>query len=253
MIWHLYDYNLDADAGYFAVKKACEPLHIQYSYDDQSIVVVNSTYRSVSGLHASIEVHGIRWNQLYSAKAEVTAAADTSQRVFVLPQSLNSGAERIFFIDLTLTDSAGRIVSHNFYWVPYTLTTFNWAGTDYTHTPAERYPDLTALTHLPPATVSAHAEITGTQQERELRLHIENSSGALAFQVHAAVRTEHGDLVAPVFWSDNWIELVPGASTTLTVELPEDAPPNPVIQLDGWNIQPATVAPVRSAAPLPHQ
>ena len=31
MIWHLYDYYLDAGAGYFAAKKACEPLHIQYS------------------------------------------------------------------------------------------------------------------------------------------------------------------------------------------------------------------------------
>jgi exo-1,4-beta-D-glucosaminidase len=35
MIWHLYDYYLDAGAGYFATKKACEPLHIQYSYDDR--------------------------------------------------------------------------------------------------------------------------------------------------------------------------------------------------------------------------
>ena len=51
MIWHLYDYYLDAGAGYFAVKKACEPFHLQYSYDDQSVVIVNSTYRSVAGLH----------------------------------------------------------------------------------------------------------------------------------------------------------------------------------------------------------
>ncbi len=44
MIWHLYDYYLDTGGGYFGTKKACEPLHIQYSYDDRSIVVVNSTY-----------------------------------------------------------------------------------------------------------------------------------------------------------------------------------------------------------------
>ncbi len=31
MIWHLFDYYLDAGGGYFGVKKACEPLHIQYS------------------------------------------------------------------------------------------------------------------------------------------------------------------------------------------------------------------------------
>ncbi|MFT4112859.1 glycoside hydrolase family 2 protein, partial [Silvibacterium sp.] len=61
MIWHLYDYNLDADAGYFAVKRACEPLHIQYSYDDRSIVAVNSTYQPASELHAAIRVHNLEW------------------------------------------------------------------------------------------------------------------------------------------------------------------------------------------------
>ncbi len=248
MIWHLYDYNLDADAGYFAVKKACEPLHIQYSYDDQSIVVVNSTYHPVSGLHAGIDVHGIGWNELYSANVNVSLAADSSQRVTVLPQHLNSGVERIFFIDLTLTDSSGQIVSHNFYWVPYTLTTFNWAETDYTHTPAEQYPDLTTLTHLPAATIAANAEITSTGEGRELHVHLHNTSVALAFQVHAAIRTDSGDLVAPVFWSDNWIEMVPGESTTLTVLLSEKAPAKPVVQLDGWNIQPVTITPVASSA-----
>ena len=44
MIWHLYDYYLDTGGGYFGTKKACEPLHIEYAYDDHSIDVVNSTY-----------------------------------------------------------------------------------------------------------------------------------------------------------------------------------------------------------------
>ncbi len=69
MIWHLYDYYLDADAGYFAAKKACEPVHIQYSYDDRSIVIVNSTYAPVEDLQASVQVHGLQWNELYSARA----------------------------------------------------------------------------------------------------------------------------------------------------------------------------------------
>jgi exo-1,4-beta-D-glucosaminidase len=243
MIWHLYDYYLDPDAGYFAAKKACEPLHIQYSYDDRSIMVVNSTYHDLHGLRASVEVHGIAWNELYSADATVNSAADSSQQVFVIPDALYMGPERIFFIDLKLTDAAGHILSHNFYWVPGTLTTFDWERTDYTHSPAERYEDLTALTHLPEATVQASATIAQTPQGREIRLHLDNSSSALAFQIGAAVRTSSGDLVAPVFWSDNLIELTPGESTTLTALLPENAPADPVVKLEGWNIAPATLTP----------
>ena len=93
--------------------------------------------------------YGLAWNELYTATANVNAAADSSQRVFKIPANLYSGVERIFFIDLELTDSAGHAVSRNFYWVPYTLTTFDWERTDYTHTPASRHEDLTALAHLP--------------------------------------------------------------------------------------------------------
>jgi exo-1,4-beta-D-glucosaminidase len=251
MIWHLHDYYLDAGAGYFAAKKACEPLHIQYSYDDRSIVVVNSTYDQADGLHAAVHVHNLAWNELYKAEAEVDSGPDSVQRAFSIPDSLYSGPDRIFFIDLTLADNSGRVVSRNFYWVPGTLTTFDWNRTDYTHTPADRHEDLTALTRLPAATVQAHAEIETTPRGRELRVHFENSSAALAFQVHAAVRTQKGELIAPVFWSDNWIELTPGESNTLTAILPEDSPAAPVVQIGGWNIQPSTITPTLTAAGAP--
>ncbi|PYT49250.1 MAG: glycosyl hydrolase family 2, partial [Acidobacteria bacterium] len=37
LIWHLYDYYLVPAGGYFGTKKACEPVHVQYSYDDNSV------------------------------------------------------------------------------------------------------------------------------------------------------------------------------------------------------------------------
>jgi exo-1,4-beta-D-glucosaminidase len=248
MIWHLYDYNLDAGAGYFATRLACEPLHIQYSYDDRSIVVVNSTYAKADGLRATIGVHGLDWKQLYSRDVTVNAAEDSSQIVSLLPLALYQGTERILFIDLTLTDASGKVVSRNFYWVPTTLTTFDWEETDYTHTPADRYEDLSALTKLPAAQVHATVEVVPDSQGREVKVHLENSGSTLAFQIRAAARTQGDDLIAPVFWSDNWIELTPGESRTLTAKLPADAPADAVIHIDGWNIAPITLTPAASTA-----
>ena len=241
MIWHLWDYYLDADAAYFGVKKACEPMHIQYSYDDHSVAVVNSTYEGVRGLHASVDVHGLAWNELYSATTTVNLVADSAQRVFAIPDALYVSAERIFFIDLKLSDATGHILSHNFYWVPGTLTTFDWSETYYTYTPVERYEDLSALTRLPRTTVGAEAEMADTPAGRELQVHIENRSSVLAFQVSVAVRSPEEGLIAPVLWSDNWIELTPGESTTLTALLPEDVGPGPIVQVNGWNIAPITL------------
>jgi exo-1,4-beta-D-glucosaminidase len=248
MIWHLYDYYLDAGAGYFAAKKACEPLHIQYAYDDETAVVVNSTYGAPVKLHASMTVHSIGWKELYSAEADIVSEPDSAQRALSIPAALFSGPEHLFFIDLTLSDTSGHVVSHNFYWVPATLTTFDWARTDYTHTPAARYEDMTALASLPQATVQTRAEIETTKQGSEMHLHLTNSSSGVAFQVHVAARTANGDLIAPVFWSDNWIELAPGETTTLTAVLP-DSPSNlPTIHVEGWNVAAATVTPTAAVA-----
>jgi exo-1,4-beta-D-glucosaminidase len=248
MIWHLYDYYLDTGGGYFGAKKACEPIHIQYGYDDRAINIVNSTYTDTEALHAEVHVYGLAWKELYKASATVSAHSDSSQRVFTIPSALYSGPERILFIDLALTDPAGNSVSRNFYWIPTTLTTFDWEGTDYTHTPAARHEDLAALTKLPPANIEAHAEISSSAHGREIHLHLANKSNTLAFQLRAAVRTPTGGLIAPVLWSDNWIELKPGESTTLTAQMPATDTDSPTVQLDGWNVAPISLTPTAAVA-----
>jgi exo-1,4-beta-D-glucosaminidase len=132
--------------------------------------------------------------------------------------------------------------------VPGTLTTFDWTRTEYNTTPAERHEDLTAMANLPAAQVAASAEIETAPRGREIHLHLNNTSAVLAFQVRAAVRTATGGLIAPVFWSDNWIEITPGEATTLTALLPADSPAAPTIQIDGWNIAPATITPATAEA-----
>ena len=254
MIWHLYDYYLDPGAGYFATKKACEPVHIQYSYDDRSIVVVNSTYARAAGLHASVSVHNVAWEELYKDDRAVDAGSDSSQIVAMIPEKLYTSAERIFFISLTLTDAQGKVLSRNFYWVPGTLTTFDWQRTDYTHTPAARHEDLTALANLPLAKLSAHADLEDTARGREVRVEVENSSAALAFQVSARVRTASGGLIAPVIWSDNWIELAPGEKRVLTALLPEGGADVPKVEIGSWNAGSQTITPaaVRMSAAEVH-
>ena len=62
------------------------------------------------------------------------------------------------------------------------------------------------------------------------------------------MRTASGGLIAPVFWSDNWIELTPGESTTLTALLPESETGIPTIQIEGWNVAPVTITPTAAVA-----
>ena len=73
-------------------------------------------------------------------------------------------------------------------------------------------------------------------------MELENPTAALAFQISAAVRTKSGGLIAPVLWSDNWIELAPGEKRVLTALLPESGAEAPVVNIDSWNAGSQTVA-----------
>jgi len=111
------------------------------------------------GFNAGIDVHNLAEGTVSVPRRRSMQACDSAQRVFSIPENLSSGADNIYFIDLVLSDAAGRVLSRNFYWVPGTLTTFDWAKTDYTHTPTASHEDLSALTSLLPAKVVAGAEI----------------------------------------------------------------------------------------------
>ncbi|GAA2461287.1 hypothetical protein GCM10010388_61160 [Streptomyces mauvecolor] len=47
--WQLVDRYLDQGGAYFGAKKANEPLHIQYGYDNHAVSVVNSRPDAASG------------------------------------------------------------------------------------------------------------------------------------------------------------------------------------------------------------
>ncbi|HZU09726.1 MAG TPA: glycoside hydrolase family 2 protein [Pseudacidobacterium sp.] len=232
-IWHLYDYYLDAGGGYYGTKKACEPLHVQYSYDDHSIVVVNSTYQPSPRLIAEASVYDINLKKLFSKVQELTIAADTSQRTILIPDPVFANPSSLYFVDLTLRKERGEIISRNFYWIPSALTTFDWPKTDYTHTPALQHEDMKSLGNMPKAQVQAH--IT-SMKNRTVTLHLQNPSDALAFQVSVSVRNADGEDITPVIWSDNYLELMPGESRILTAQLPAGTPESATVVISGWNI-----------------
>jgi exo-1,4-beta-D-glucosaminidase len=81
-IWHLYDYYLDAGGGYYGTKKACELLHVQYSYDDHSVYVVNSVFVASPGLTAVVHVYDLGLKELFTKSSNVDAGPDSAVKTF---------------------------------------------------------------------------------------------------------------------------------------------------------------------------
>jgi exo-1,4-beta-D-glucosaminidase len=263
-IWHLYDYYLRPGGGYFGTKKACEPLHIQYSYDDHSIVVVNSFYDGFKGLKATVKVYNLDMAVKFSQETSLDIGPDGVQRILTLPEM--SGLTPTYFVDLALRDAQNNPVSTNFYWLSTKPDVLDWDKSTWYFTPAKSYSDLTALKTLLKVklNVSSASEIDG--EYGKTKVTIENPSNVLALAVHLKVmkpsryvdpEAENNELeVLPVLWQDNYFPLRPGekreVSATyrmadLALESQSSDTPNwasklgkPTVDGDGWNVLPAT-------------
>ena len=245
IVWHLYDYYLQPAAGYFGAKKACERLHIQYSYDDRSVVVVNGLLRDVPHLTAEATLYDFDLHPLFTHKARLTSVADSVQRIVTLPDE--PAPTDVTFARLTLTDDAGCVASTNFYWLPRAPSTFDWSHEQAKlhpyYTAIRDYENLTQLNQLPPVRLDAQVAARHQPDGETAAVTVSNPSLHLAFQVHLSlVGASDGEEVLPVLWEDNYFALMPGEARTVVARYDSVADGRPVtLQLSGWNIEARTI------------
>ncbi|MGD0543422.1 MAG: sugar-binding domain-containing protein [Candidatus Acidiferrales bacterium] len=251
-IWHLYDYYQQPAGGYFGTKKACEPLHVLYSYDDNSVVVVNSLYEKFSGLTVVAHVYDNSLHETFSREVKADVDADGIAKVLTLPAKAFSPGSPLYFVKLALQANNGKTVSTNFYWLSPKKNVYEWGKTDYKFTPVSSYEDLTALQNLPKTKLEAGGTSVSTVDGPEVHLTLKNPGEHLAFQVRFGVRKKGQDMeILPVFWEDNYIELMPGESREINAKyLPTTDISEPLeMTVAGWNIETITIPLQSSATP----
>ena len=239
-IWHLYDYYLQPAGGFFGARKANEPVHIQFSYDDRSVVVVNALQQPVRGLKASAELYDFNLQKIFAKEVPVDAAQDSIQKIFTIPESGEDAG--ISFVRLRLEDDHGHMQSSNFYWLPAKYSTFDWPSTTFEYTPSPTYEDLTQLNSLAPIKLRMSAVKTS---EPAIRVNVSNPSKNLAFHVVLkAFNKADGQEILPVLWDDNYFEVLPGESRTVTAVFEGRQLQNvqAAVELGGWNIIKQTAA-----------
>jgi exo-1,4-beta-D-glucosaminidase len=235
MIWHLYDYFLRPGGGYYGTKKACEPLHVQFSYDDRSVVVVNDTQEGFQGLKVSAELLDLDLVSRFAKTAGVDIAPDGVTRAFLVPKPKQLGTT--YLLRLGLEDAAGRPRSSNLYWLSTHDDVLDWKKTKWYYTPTRRHADLTALARLPATTLALEARLEDAGPEGRARLRVENTGQALAFQIHLKlVQAASGEELLPVYWDDNYFTLFPGETRELGVAYPRGRDVSPLaVEADAWN------------------
>ncbi|HUL73707.1 MAG TPA: glycoside hydrolase family 2 protein [Vicinamibacterales bacterium] len=237
MIWHLYDYYLRPGGGYFGTKKACEPVHVQYSYDDRSIVVVNNTAARVTAT-AVVNVLNLDGSVQFSRSLPVEAGPDAVVRAVVLPDIAT--VSEVHFLDLRLNTPAGQPLSTNFYWLPVRMDELDWSKSTWYGTPVKSYADLTRLKNLPATKLAWTVAYQRRGAEGEARVTLTNSGSAVALFVRLQVtKGVRGEEVLPVLWQDNYVSLLPGERREIsaTYRIADLAGAQPAVTVTGWNVR----------------
>ena len=237
LAWHLYDYYLEAGSGYYGTKKSLEPIHVQYSFDDRSIVVVNSTLDQSSGLKVRADVVDIAGARQWSNSTNIDVPPDGVVRAFTIPDLAN--LSKTYFLSLTVEDRRGAVVSRNFYWLSTVADVLDWTKRQWYITPTKVHGDFSEIANLPPVTLDVKTAFDHDGADNLALVTVKNPGPAVAFFVRLRVlKSKDGEQILPSMWSDNYVSLLPGETRTLTARWrPEDAPgATPAIVVDGWNV-----------------
>jgi hypothetical protein len=195
-VWQTYDYDLDVNGSYYGARKGCEPVHIQASLHDWSVVAVNHTPIVRTGLVASATLHDLTGKQLGEpVTGPVSLAASATASAFTV--AFGDSLPACHLLRLHLRDGTGAVLSENTYW-RYRKDT-----------------DMQALNTNGTATLALSA---GHAQAGQLVVSVRNTGRTVAAMVRLSARHPHtGDRILPTLYSDNFFWLLPGEQKTVTM------------------------------------
>ena len=219
--WQVYDWYLKPMVSWYYLKKAGEPLHVQFNLPDRMISVINTRLVPQSDLEIHARVFDLNAKLLWEKTAKTSVAANAYRETFAIPEPV--GATPVYFVKLELNDAQGRLVSDNFYWL-------RAKGTE----------DLKALQTLPSVKLEASCRIETRDAETVARVKVANPTRQMAFFIQLALtRGQGGAEILPVLWDDNYFSLPPGESREITARFSskDTGGASPSLEVGGWNIE----------------
>ena len=218
--WQIFDWYLRQNAGYYSMKSACKPLHVQLSYDNFSVQVVSTLAIKMSGLNVNIKV--VSPDGKTESEKQLTANVDTNSTLIVglLPEIVLDG--KMHFVSLSLLDKEGKEIDRTVTWF-----------------------QKEAKWHELPKLKSANVDVkllktSDVKDEKAYTFQVYNTSAIPVINVTLEViKGSQGLEVLPSFWDDNALTLMPGEKKTVTVNIRKNQlPASPYLVVEGLNVNP---------------
>ncbi|MFP5389964.1 MAG: glycosyl hydrolase 2 galactose-binding domain-containing protein [Gammaproteobacteria bacterium] len=219
-MWQILSHDYDTHGSFYGVKGAAEPVHVQMNLPDYRAMVINNPAKPLQDLTVSYQAYGMDGKLLGSSSAKVNVDAVQTSAPLDLGIGKVVETNGAAIVKLALK-SGGATLSENVYW------------------PSATPEGQQALNKLAPVPVGLTVSRHPNGAEQRLNITLANSSAVPVLNSKLTLFTAAGERVLPVYYSHNYVSLMPGESKTLTADFKAQGPLT--LSLRGWNAQAQSV------------
>ncbi|MCC9138404.1 glycoside hydrolase family 2 TIM barrel-domain containing protein [Pontibacter silvestris] len=220
----MYDYYLDPNASLYGLRTGSKPLHIMYNPVDSMVMMTNNTFDVKRDMMMVVDAYDMSGKKTALGQVIVEINPSMSKKYLPINASVQELAkDKGAFLSLRLLDLNKQVIDDNFYWLP------NAQG---------EYNGLKELAKVSPK-VEAQQVAKG---KIEVTVTNPATNTVAFFNRLSLVNSQTQERLLPVFYSDNYVSVLPGEHKTITMEYtPGSDDSLPAVTIEGWNVEKQTM------------
>ncbi|MDP4252167.1 MAG: glycosyl hydrolase, partial [Bacteroidota bacterium] len=216
----MYDCYLDVNACLYGLHNGSEPLHVMFDPVENMVMIVNNTFSYHRDMMLEVKTWDMQGKEKLLSQVYEEIGPSAVRKYLNIGRQLNHLRKNEgVFLSLRLLDENKKAISSNFYWLPDSAGAY------------------TGLQHMDKVALTIEAKQVGPGK---ITVTLSNANGnpVAFFNRIALVDPQTKKRILPVFYSDNYVSVLPGESSTISLEYPaSSAYPAPLVSVEGWNVE----------------
>lgn len=195
--WQVYDWYLQAHAGFYGTKKASAPVNIQFNRESKKVELLSTNAKIIS----DAKVVAVLFDKNYKKIWELDKTIDLPENsVFAFEETVPV-SDDVCYLKLLVQNKNNKVLSENFYW----LSLKN---------------DFKEFNYLPDPKLKISAKKKSADEWNEYKITVSNKGKNIALATELRLVDKVTGLeILPAYWTDNYISLLPGEEKTLQVKI----------------------------------
>lgn len=213
----MYDYYLDPNACLYGLHHGSELKHIMFNPTDSTVSIVNNDVEDQKNNIATVKLYTIEGKEIPIAKTVIEPERSNVTYLLSIKKEVAAAAsEKGAFLALRLNERGGKLLSDNIYWL------------------ADKNGMYSGLNEMPKSKVAVSAKQIA-KGKIAVTLRNPKQAPVAFFNRVSLINPATKKRVMPVFYSDNYVSVLPGEQKTVMLDYNLKIA-KPKVTVKGWNL-----------------